>query len=415
MRLRTGVTLLVVVGALAAVAIVGVGPSTASGELTERWVSDTPRDNQRNHHAVGVGPDDDVVIASVTAIPRPNVTLSDDACELVRLSPADGSVSWRSGVPGEACFSHALTEPTVADVDRDGDLEVVVATTEEALVVSDAATGREEWRVPLRTYGYGRPTVANLTPAPGPEVVVADIGGNLAVVDGNGTVRWRATLAATGRQRPTVWAAPVVADVDGEDGPEVLLGGLNGPALFDADGRLLWQQDGDATYLATGHVDSDHSLEAFTGGEAVAAIDGATGEVEWRQSLPGPRLRTVADVDSDGAAELLVGTSDGRVLALNASTGTTDWESTVSGTNDVVAPPVIADLDGDGSPAVVAAMRSGTVVVLDGPTGNELTAYERAVPVWTVPTPSDLDGDGRSEILVRYGDGRVVALAFDPN
>ena len=34
----------------------GVSISSSGGTLSEAWVSETPRDNQRNHHAVGIGP-----------------------------------------------------------------------------------------------------------------------------------------------------------------------------------------------------------------------------------------------------------------------------------------------------------------------------------------------------------------------
>jgi outer membrane protein assembly factor BamB len=415
-RVKTSLAAVALLGALAAVIVTAVAvPGSTSGGigLEERWVSDTPRDNQRNHHAVGVGPAGEVVIAPVTAIPRPNVTLADDACELVRLAPADGAIVWRDGIPGEACFSHALTEPAIADLDGDGSLEAAVASTEDALVVHDAATGAEEWRVPLATYGYGRPTVANLTAAPGPEVVVSDIEGNVAAVDGDGRVLWRASLAATGRDRPAVWAAPIVADVDADGTPEVLVGGLSGPALFTADGDAVWSEDGGATYLTVAQADDDPHLEAFTAGGPLRAIDAATGEAEWERSLPGPRHHTVADVDADGVVELLVGTSDGRVLALAAATGETEWVTAVSGGDDVVAPPVAGDVDADGTAEVVAATRSGLVVVLEGSSGVEAAAFERAVPVWTVPTLADLDGDRAEEILVRYGDGRVVALDAD--
>ncbi|ERH02330.1 MAG: hypothetical protein J07HN6_01898, partial [Halonotius sp. J07HN6] len=40
---------------------------------------------------------------------------------------------------------------------------------------------------------------------------------------------------------------------------------------------------------------------------------------------------------------------------------------------------------------------------------------ERAVPIWTFPTPADIDDDDSAEILVRYGDSRVVALDYASN
>lgn len=76
----------------------------------------------------------------------------------------------------DKCFSHALTEPAIADIDDDHS-EVAVSTTQNAFIVSDARTTSEEYRVPLTSYGYSRPTVKDFLPAPVPEIVTSDIPG----------------------------------------------------------------------------------------------------------------------------------------------------------------------------------------------------------------------------------------------
>lgn len=156
MRLHTAVVLgglVVLLGAL----VLGVGVPSSGGDLAERWVSETPRDNEVNHHAVGVGSAGDVVVAPVTEVPHADARITDTSCALVRLAPGDGSTAWRTGTPAADCFTHALTEPAIGDADGDGAPEVVVSTTENALIAYGARNGTEEWRVPLATYGYGRP------------------------------------------------------------------------------------------------------------------------------------------------------------------------------------------------------------------------------------------------------------------
>lgn len=412
METRTAVALGGVVVLLGALAAFAVGVSSG-GQLTEAWVSDTPRDTEANHHAVGVGPRGEVVVAPVAASPGEGVTLTDGSCVLVRLDAGDGDALWRAGVPAANCFTHSLTEPAIADVDGDGGMEVAAVTTEEALVVRDAASGDEEWRLPTGTYGYGRPTVADLAGGPAPEVVASDIDGRVVVASGDGTVVWRTGLANTSFERPFVWEAPVVADVDADGEPEVFLGSYEGPAVLDADGGVDWLREESATYTATVQADDDPALELVTAGDStVRAYDGATGDIEWERDVPGARLRVAGDADGDGAAEVFVGRSDGTVVALDAASGGTEWSTAVAGEDVIVPPPVLGDLDGDGTREVVAVTNDGTVLALSPSTGAELAAYERSVQIWTFATTADTDGDGDEEALVRYGDGRVVALDY---
>jgi outer membrane protein assembly factor BamB len=404
-RARTLAAVALLVVALGGVAVVGLGGP--GGSLTERWTSDTARANEVNHHAVGVGPAGEVVLAPVAEVPGAGTPVTDESCALVRLAPDDGATVWARGLPAEDCLTHALTEPAVTDVDGDGSLDAVVATTEPALVVRDARTGRETWRVPLSNYGYGRPTAADLTADPGREVVASDVDGEVVVTTGEGEVVWRQTAPAPDWSNPSVWVHPVVADVDADGAREVVVGVNRGLVVLGPDGAVERRLDGPGTYLAAADVDDDPAVELLAAGTStVRAVDGATGETEWRHGVEGARLRTVTTGDRP---TLYLGLPTGEVRALDAATGERRWATTVAD-DEVVVSPVLGDVDGDGSREVVAATNAGTVVVL-GPDGAERAAYERSVPVWTFPTVADLDGDGASEVLVRYGDGRVVALA----
>jgi len=414
MRPRTVVVvggLFVLLGVVLAAGL-GFGTSGGGGGLTETWVSDTPRDNEVNHHAVGVGPADEVIVAPVAEVPHSDARITNTSCSLVRLDPGNGSTVWRAGMPAADCFTHALTEPAIEDVDGDDALEVVVSTTGNAMVVYDAASGTEEWRVPLATYGYGRPTVANVTGAPGPEVVTSDINGHVVLTRGDGTEVWRSALNGTGWDSPSVWEAPVVDDFDADSDPEVLLGTNQGTALVSADGTVQWHRNGTATYTAVADADEDPALEVITAGtSSVRAYDGASGAEEWTRSISNGRVRTAADADDDGTVEVYVGAVGGEILTLDARTGETEWSTSVSRTEEsIVPPPVLGDTTGDGRPEVIGVTKAGTVVVLDSESGAEMGRYERSVPIWTFATPADIDGDGGAEVLVRYGDGRVVAL-----
>ena len=409
MRHRTVLVFVGLIALLGAAAVFAIAPA-AGGDLTVRWISDTSRDNQFNHHAIGVGPQGQVIVAPVLAVSG-NANLTPTSCTLVRLAPETGTVRWRTTTPPNKCFVHALSQPAIADIDGDSHLEVAVSTTEHALIVYDARTGHEEFRIPLSSYGYGQPTVGNLLPVPGPELVTSDINGGVVVTYGNGTVAWRYNLSSS------VWDSPVVADVDGDNAPEVLIQTGTGPVLFSANGTVEWRHNMSAlgNGVATAQADDDQALEVFvTATNTVQAFDGATGTVQWEQELFGtPNLKSIRDGDGDGTPELYIGVSDGTVRALSAATGHTEWTTEVIPTKGENLPaPVLGDVNNDGQPEVVAVTGDGTVVVLDARSGAELATYKRDVPIWTYPTLAEIDSDAAREILIRYGDGRVVALEY---
>lgn len=402
MRLRTVVVALAVVAALAGA--VAVGLAGTDGTVAQQWVSDTARENEVNHHAVGVGPRDEVVVAPVAAVPNAE-PIGPHSCSLVRLDPSDGASLWNWSVPADDCFTHALTQPVVADVDDDGSLEVAVSTTQNALVVLDAATGVEQWRVPLSTYGYGQPAVGDVTGGPGPELATSDIGGTVVIAHGNGTTAWRAETDMP------VWSRPWLTDVDGDGARDVLVGGGDGVVVFAGDGTTLWNSSVPATEVTV--ADTATGTTVLAGDvRTLSALDGATGERRWNRTVSGtPRIHATGDADGDGQTEVYAGVGDNTVVSVDVASGAVEWETPLGGgERQSMFAPVLGDVDGDGTPDVVAVTNDGTVAVLDGATGEERAVYDRDVRIWTFATTADLDGDGDDEILVRYGDGRVVML-----
>lgn len=393
MKPRTAAVAVVVLAALSSVAVVGL--SDTGPDLAERWVSDTPRDDRRNHHAVGA--EGTIVVAPVTTVAG-TADVSPTACALVRLGAGDGSVRWRAGVAPANCTSHALTQPAVGDFDDDGNPEIATSTTEQTVRVHDAGFGDEEWRVPLSTYGYSQPAVGNLTSDAGVELLVSDIQGGVVAMSGD-SIRWRRNLSAF------VWADPVVADVDGDSEPEALLTTSKNTTLLSAQGRVEWSIPVDGESMTTTRQGDSHRIFVATTGR-VTAIDGRTGHTAWTRDIDGvPAVHAVAD------GRLYVGVSGGEILALGTETGDVVWRFTFPSTERrPTPPPGIGDVDGDGDTEVVAVDNTGAVALLDAATGSQLDTYGRDVPIWTFPTVADVDDDGRAELFVRYGDGRVVAL-----
>jgi outer membrane protein assembly factor BamB len=119
----------------------------------------------------------------------------------------------------------------------------------------------------------------------------------------------------------------------------------------------------------------------------------------------------VGDVTGDGQTDIVVGTTAGFVVALDAK-GKEIWRHQMR--DAVCIPPTIADVTGDGLPKVLAVDRQGEVACLDGRTGELVWSTTLpSPPQWgaTCLAVGDLRGDGALEIVTGTEDGSVVCLA----
>jgi outer membrane protein assembly factor BamB len=408
------------------VAVVGAtGFGMPGGAATESplWVSETGRDIGGNHHAPAIA--DGRVYAPLSG---PGTT---EGCELVALHGSDGGVVWRAPV-GE-CTIHAVADPAVADTDGDGTDEVLVATTEDDLRVysRDGVLVRTS---PLADYGYTRPVVADLDARGTPETVVVDVRGTVTAFDSDGEAVWRRALD------DYVWARPVVDDVDADGSLEVFVAQRDGtltllstPSDTETSGTeptVEWTtgvgDDPGISWVTSGQADDDPALELWvaTIDGGVYAVDGATGEVEWRRDVGSlAAVGGFGDGDGDGAPEVYVTDNSGTVRALDAASGEEEWSTRVTdGAVQMMPPPSLGDTDGDGSADLIVPAHDGTVSKVDPADGHVVSRYERSVSAEATDsgfdrlfgraTLGDVDADGDDDAVVVYADGTVVALDF---
>lgn len=410
MRTATVVAIVVVVVLLGGVAVYSFGLS--GGEqlrLQERWVSDTARDLNANHHAPAAGR-----VNGTGMVYAPVSGRSDTPnCALYGLSAANGTSKWSYQIPTQNCAIHSVANPTLADYDSDGVREVLAATTEQAIIAFNPLTGEEELRVNLTDYGYTRPVVTDLRGDASKEIVVVDVKGTVLVVRPNGTNVWSARLESY------TWGQPGVADFDGDGKKEVVIGISDGNlTMFEGDGSVSWRRQdafGESiTWMATGQADDDPGTEvvvATTGG-TVALIDGNAGEIQWQKDFGNfAAVHAFGDGDGDGEPEIYAVARDGKLRSLDAKTGTVEWTTTLTSANvQMMPPPALGNVDDDEAKELVAVTNDGIVSVIDPRDGDVLDTYKREVSIFSHPQLADTDGDGVQEIYVMYGDGRVVAL-----
>ena len=146
----------------------------------------------------------------------------------------------------------------------------------------------------------------------------------------------------------------------------------------------------------------DHLLVGTQDGQ-VALCSLADGNALWRQQLDDPAFcALLSDIDGDGRAEALVGTTQSDLLVLEGDDGRQRWRrelTNISGRGAHVADLAVADLDGSGQPCILGAT-AGWYVNAFAADGNALWANWIRYHVITTLRVEDVDGDGRAEVMV---------------
>ncbi len=241
------------------------------------------------------------------------------------------------------------------------------------------------------------------------------------------TVEWQWTASSGVAGYGDVMMTPVAGDVDGDGVPEVVFTSYTAEAYGSAG----------ALFLLDGASGSEQAAWTSIGGYSPAGSGGVA----------------LGDLEGDGTPEIVVLSSDNRLLALHAD-GTLVWASDVRSSDfGGHSYPSIADLDGDGLAEVICgkaifdhrgfllgaggygwggvyAISAVADLDLDGQqeviTGN--AAYRRdGSAIWANglddgwPAVGDFDGDGLGEVVsvtsgyvsLLDGDGSVIWGPYD--
>lgn len=236
-----------------------------------------------------------LTVADVDADGMPDVI-----ADTMRLSGRNGSVLARFAVPSVL----DMRMPAVADVDLDGQQEIVLG---DALYRAD---GTKVWsRTGLQgPFGHWS---AILEADDDPQAEIAMIAaGQLEILDHDGTVKFS---VPSGNDHP---GPPCVADFDGDGDAEIAWASNNRLVLHELDGTEVWARKVlDATgLLATCSgfdFDGDGAMEIlYNDNINMYILDGKTGAIRYfngdHASTTIWEYPTIADIDGDGAAEVLV-------------------------------------------------------------------------------------------------------------
>ena len=296
--------------------------------------------------------------------------------------------------------------PTFADIDADGDLDVIIGGYYGGLVRYYKNTGSAT--APVYTAdtiaingGYTScPTFADIDGDGDLDALVGSVFGELTYFKNTGTATAPAYALQVGTANPfnginvIYTSAPTFADIDGDGDLDAIIGQGNGILRY-------YKNTGTAT--APIYVEQTVAANPFNG------IDVG--------SLSTP---TLADIDGDGDLDAIVGASDGTLKYYkNTGSRTAPAYTVQTGTANpfngidvgAYSAPTFADIDGDGDLDAIVGAGDGTLRYYKNISGTIATAYVEQtgtanpfngidVGFASTPTLADLDGDGDLDAII---------------
>lgn len=218
---------------------------------------------------------------------------------------------------GETLFGPS----SVADLDGDGDLEIVFGGyLQGTLFALDAATGTEVW-TPIGlgalwdNWFYGNGALLEDLDGDGNREIIVALNGDspsVAAFSPTGLNLWRTTLPSTAWFS---WLTPVASDLDADGNAEILAQSGDGILyVLDASGALIGSPSlGGDSWIAPGFIDLDFDLRpeiVATTVDSLLLLDGETFAVLDRHDDTAGGMYPqvlVGDLGGDGSVNVIAG------------------------------------------------------------------------------------------------------------
>ena len=283
-----------------------------------------------------------VAIGDVDGDDEPEIVVATEGYEVALLDTA-GNEEWVQFI-GFFLDSNI----TLADLDADGIDEILFDG-----IALDGHTGEPLFAIP--PHGMRSPVVADLNQDGDPEVIVGS-----GVYSSTGELQWTAQVESS-----YLGVFAEAAELDGDPGLEtVFVAGTRTHSsilIHDEEGTLLHSFDApgaNAGQLAVADFDGDGVADIAVAGIGVVTVHQTDGTEIWRAETvdeTGMKGVTAVDLDHDGTHELLLADETSLRIFAGATGTVIHKELGHTSTGSSFTRPLVADLDGDSSPEIIVA------------------------------------------------------------
>ncbi len=337
--------------------------------------------------------------------------------------------------------------PDFADIDTDGDPDMIVGFSESGIVKIYINTGTNEVAefIELNSYEvgdvglYAYPVFCDVDMDNDQDLVVGRDGHNFTFYkntgDANNPVWEIDETYFEGLAGETYWNSPTLADITADGKPDLIFGTASGPLNYftqtGTPGNPEWQINtalfggvmdvGGASNPCFFDYDGDGDLDLFTGSQLgdikYYQNTGTASGPAWEEnsgsftSLKHSIYSAVAmgDVNNDGLADAVVGDLSGN-LFYHRNTGL-GFEFESSAFQGVAlggwSSPCLVDFDNDGDLDIIAGSENGYLHYIENqgdaqePDWNEISGYFSGIDVGSncVPAIVDIDYDEDWDIV----------------
>ncbi|MEM3697240.1 MAG: hypothetical protein QXQ94_07050 [Candidatus Bathyarchaeia archaeon] len=311
--------------------------------------------------------------------------------------------------------------PLAADLNNDGDMEIVISGLTGKTAALDPETGEVIWsvpyggdHVPMEIVDLNKDGFLEIVMAP--QYVNGTTSNGVMVLHGiNGSIWWYNTKAAG---KGTYIA---VGDINADGYPEIFSAYPSRVTALTYDGQIFAST---YTYytcyggMSLADTDFDGVFEVYlgersesypsypSGGRGLRAFwaDNLTEIWAYPDILCSSQAPTIADVDNDGDLEIIIlnqGTTSGGIAVINTDGSVNTYKGIYRKKLNLGLPahdpPTVADVDGDGNLELITARDRKQPKIWD--LVNWKLDATLPFPCLHPPGLADVDGDGKWEIL----------------
>jgi outer membrane protein assembly factor BamB len=324
-----------------------------------------------------------------------------------------------------AALAPVYSDIVSADINNDGKKEIIFKSNDEELIVLDSS-GKKLWSFSLDEgttieklfvdkdsvrVVCSNPVVADINDDGYPEVLIGSLSGKLYAVSHAGKKLWDFRAGAS------INSTCCVADIDGDGKKEVVFG-CSDHKLYalDCSGIKLWQFETGLEIesgICVADINKDSMPEIIFGSNDnnVYCLD-RSGKLVWKFQTGGSitAAPSLGDIHGDGNLYVVVGSHDGFLYVLK-SNGTLEWKYKANG--KIVSETSLVDINFDKKLEIVSTVCSyeENVLILSN-TREKIGSFGAGFWVTSSSIVKDVDHDGNYEIVFGSYDHHLYILTF---